>query len=774
MHIRRNVGATALAVVTVAVSAVGISGVAVAQDEVHYYLPAPFGTELIVDQGNDHPTGRRGTETYAFDFIAADSTEDDFVVLAARGGEVIGQRNAIRNGRCRAPLDGPRPPCWRDVNYVLIDHGDGTSGLYMHMRPGRAVTRGQIVNVGTPLGRAGRTGWTEEVGVQFHVQSTPDQADRGRGGWFLTRSEEFGFSDPDVREIAFDGVPETGDLVVSANPGSTRDPFEFERRPVDLPAVVPFEAGEEREVERAYEPDLADGYGLTFGTDPFASATIAAALAAREPDVVLDSEAEPAEDVPLLPGELFDGTAVRPIFSGELVYAGCGTGSAESLGLTVVVSRELDEGTYYGVHGHLSDVDASLLAADLSFPPSVDANDTIGHYGAIPPLSATLCPAADAEVDSLFVSILFDADVTEEGDISGGTPISPEPLLGRAAYEEFGWFDGPIESRVVDDIPGRPRGNWNRRASEHRSHIPYGSSVDLVARVRDSADILEVRFRGYYPDWARPNSAVRLPGFDPAQTWRILAVCRPPGASGEPARSRGCEWDGDAGDAIVTYAWDPQATETDAGAAWLPRARVAMDRETSQCVPLSLGIEVVDTSGHVRSELAPLPRPARCDARSVGANDGRVVYLDALAPPNPPVYRGELFEGAPFDRGWPLRFFPDPLDGAVIWRDRSNNEDGFRIFVRSSWFDFECDLVHSNWRRVTTVPPNTERYRPLHNQITPTLPNNQHPDVPGNINRWEYAVASYNEAGDSRLVRVGGFVGGGEAFCDPGLEEPGP
>ncbi len=62
-----------------------------------------------------------------------------FTVVAARGGTVIGVRSGIRGGRCRQPGEGGTPPsCWREVNLVLIDHGDGTSGLYLHLRPGRS------------------------------------------------------------------------------------------------------------------------------------------------------------------------------------------------------------------------------------------------------------------------------------------------------------------------------------------------------------------------------------------------------------------------------------------------------------------------------------------------------------------------------------------------------------------------------------------------------------------------------------------------------------
>jgi hypothetical protein len=42
------------------------------------------------------------------------------------------------------------------------------------------------------------------------------------------------------------------------------------------------------------------------------------------------------------------------------------------------------------------------------------------------------------------------------------------------------------------------------------------------------------------------------------------------------------------------------------------------------------------------------------------------------------------------------------------------------------------------------------------------------------MDRWEYAVSAFNEAGETQRVRVGGFFRGEEPFCDPGLDAPPP
>ena len=127
---------------------------------------------------------------------------------------------------------------------------------------------------------------------------------------------------------------------------------------------------------------------------------------------------------------------------------------------------------------------------------------------------------------------------------------------------------------------------------------------------------------------------------------------------------------------------------TTATARWLPRARPAMTRDSTACVPVSLAVEVIDTSGRVLSEIGRLPLPAGCDERAVARSRiGRVLYLDPLVPPQAPAPRGQVS-----DRGWPPVYAPDPLDGAIVWRDRSDNEDGFRVYARRSWFEADCSV----------------------------------------------------------------------------------
>lgn len=758
-HRRASIGASFALII-------GLTGLSdspvAAAGEPSYYLPAPAGTALIVSQGNTdgfrRTDGRIAAERYAFDFVAGDDPER-FSVLASRGGTVIGQRTGVRGGRCAKPQTGRRPVCWRNVNYVLIDHGDGTSGLYLHLRRGDPVVRiGQVVSAGQHIGSAGSSGWTDEVGVRFQVQRTPAWNAVGTGGWFQTRSQPASFSDADVLTQRTDGVPQTDDMVFSSNPGPAFEPFRFRRRPTSLPANVPLDVGAERSISAAYDAGSDDGYGLHFAPEVEPPSV--------DPSGPVSEDADPVETTP--------GTAVRPLFGGTLAFAGCASGASASLGRMVAIEFGSGETTYLGVLGNLSDIDPALLDLDPDAPPViVGTNDPVGHYGAILPdgVGRTLeCGDPDDEADAhsdagLFASILRGATITQDGEISGGTPVSPEPLVGERGYEGLAWWNGPVVAATVADEAGKPRARWNRKTTAAASHVPFGEEVRLTARVTDRVDIAEVRFRAWYPRWPRPLPSTEFDSFDPATTWRQLAVCLPPGRGD----GSDCTWNGDSQDALVTFRWDPAATETSDMEAWLPRARTAMTRSMESCVPVSLAVEVVDTAGKVYSEVGDLPRPARCDRRAAErASNSRLVYLDPLVPPVAPARRNDVRN----DRGWPPVYQKDLLDGAIVWRDRSSNEDGFRIYARRSWFEQDCSVTDGPWQTVTEVGPNRERYRPKHNAVVKSIKVPTIKDVPGSLLQWEYAVAAYNKAGTTKLVPVGTFLGGSEAFCDPGLEPP--
>ncbi len=99
---------------------------------------------------------------------------------------------------------------------VLIDHGDGTAGLYMHLAPNSVVVHvGDHVCAGQPLGTDGHTGWATATHLHFQVEPTPTA--QTSVGWWWGSSEQTLFSDPDVTRQQPTGVPVTNGSYISAN-----------------------------------------------------------------------------------------------------------------------------------------------------------------------------------------------------------------------------------------------------------------------------------------------------------------------------------------------------------------------------------------------------------------------------------------------------------------------------------------------------------------------------------------------------------------------------
>ena len=159
-----------------------------------YKLPFPAGTTLTVCQG--HGTGTHtGNGEYAWDFCMPIGTH----VLAARAGTV----RAVVQGFDGA---GWGPAFANRNNYVIVDHGDGTSALYMHLQhDGVRVNVGQKVQAGQFLAYSGNTGWTSAPHTHFMIMRT-DPVD-----WYAP-SIPAAFAD-----VPGNGVPTTAQRVTSGN-----------------------------------------------------------------------------------------------------------------------------------------------------------------------------------------------------------------------------------------------------------------------------------------------------------------------------------------------------------------------------------------------------------------------------------------------------------------------------------------------------------------------------------------------------------------------------
>lgn len=154
-----------------------------------YRLPWPAGrTHLCVQGHHGLVSHRRVSEQHALDFAMPQGS----IVCAARGGrvtEVIDHRDG-HGFRARN-------------NRIIIDHGDGSFGHYLHIRRGGARVRpGQRVERGQAIAESGHVGRSMVPHLHFHVSD-------GRG-----RSRPVSF--PEVPEA--DGIPRMLRTYTSANP----------------------------------------------------------------------------------------------------------------------------------------------------------------------------------------------------------------------------------------------------------------------------------------------------------------------------------------------------------------------------------------------------------------------------------------------------------------------------------------------------------------------------------------------------------------------------
>jgi murein DD-endopeptidase MepM/ murein hydrolase activator NlpD len=169
-----------------------------------YLLPWAGGEIETLTQGEDTSFTHNGLAAYAFDFGLNYET-----AVAARGGKVVMVREDSNAGGCSSFFSG-------SANYVVIDHGDGTAGLYMHLAQNSVTVEvGQLVSAGEPIAVSGETGLTcsdvdNGPGPHLHFQVQPYVE-----GKYYTQSQPIAFDDVPSN----DGVPREGMSYVSGNYG---------------------------------------------------------------------------------------------------------------------------------------------------------------------------------------------------------------------------------------------------------------------------------------------------------------------------------------------------------------------------------------------------------------------------------------------------------------------------------------------------------------------------------------------------------------------------
>lgn len=140
-------------------------------------FPAPPGYRLPWLEGTTHTvTQAPGEGPTHWSLQAWDFDLSYELVVAARGGRVSMVRDSERLGGCD-------PAFSTRANYVVIDHGDGTSALYLHIDyQGALVEEGTLVAAGRTIAYSGSSGLSCGDGgwagphLHFQVQRTvPDR-----------------------------------------------------------------------------------------------------------------------------------------------------------------------------------------------------------------------------------------------------------------------------------------------------------------------------------------------------------------------------------------------------------------------------------------------------------------------------------------------------------------------------------------------------------------------------------------------------------------------
>ncbi len=132
---------------------------AVHDDDYVYRLPYAQGEAWPVLQGTGSRFSHRELEAWAVDFDMPEGT----AVHAAREGTVV----RVVDHNDRACWDAG---CGRYANFVVVLHGDGTTGEYYHlMHEGAAVVEGERVERGQLIGWSGNTGKSTMPHLHFAV-----------------------------------------------------------------------------------------------------------------------------------------------------------------------------------------------------------------------------------------------------------------------------------------------------------------------------------------------------------------------------------------------------------------------------------------------------------------------------------------------------------------------------------------------------------------------------------------------------------------------------
>jgi len=125
-----------------------------AQAAAPLYLPWQAGARMFTLQGQNQGTHQGFTSRFAFDFTPDPFKSTPFQVRAAREGRVsLVMQDFPDSPDCNPAYNS-------QTNLVVVDHGDGSSALYLHLARNSVIPAvGATVRLGDPLAMTGHSGF---------------------------------------------------------------------------------------------------------------------------------------------------------------------------------------------------------------------------------------------------------------------------------------------------------------------------------------------------------------------------------------------------------------------------------------------------------------------------------------------------------------------------------------------------------------------------------------------------------------------------------------
>jgi murein DD-endopeptidase MepM/ murein hydrolase activator NlpD len=173
-----------------------------AQAAAPLYLPWQAGARMFTLQGQNQGTHQGFTSRYAFDFTPDPFKSTAFQVRAAREGKVsLVIQDFPDSPDCNPAFNN-------QTNLLVVDHGDGTSALYLHLARNSVIPAvGATVRLGDPLAMTGHSGFVcGPAHLHFTVMDSKS--------W---ESRDVPFVDPDA--VWDGGRPQSERWYTSANAG---------------------------------------------------------------------------------------------------------------------------------------------------------------------------------------------------------------------------------------------------------------------------------------------------------------------------------------------------------------------------------------------------------------------------------------------------------------------------------------------------------------------------------------------------------------------------